>query len=201
MGFVGVYCAYWITGDSYDSSARIGLVLIIGIAVNNAILLTSRFRHEASLVLKAKRGGDPEAEAALFSGFRKTLGGSDLYQLDPKERPALLRRAIARATRIRLRSVLLTSGTTVVGMAPLLLPMPDFLSHLFGGSETQGKDIWENLALTSIGGLISSTVLLILALPPTYYLCVRVWWLVRRAWAALWSRGRSRKLSTAPGRA
>jgi HAE1 family hydrophobic/amphiphilic exporter-1 len=206
MGVAGVFIAYWVTGDAFDSSARIGLVLLFGIAVNNAILLTSRFRRESSLLLKARLGGDPEAQAALFPGFHKILGGSDLYRLDPQERPALLRRAIARATRIRLRSVLLTSGTTVVGMAPLLIPMPDFLSDLFGGRETQGKDIWENLALTSIGGLISSTVLLLVALPPTYYLCVRLGWIARRVWGGLqriWKRLRhgspSRKLSTASG--
>jgi HAE1 family hydrophobic/amphiphilic exporter-1 len=188
MALVGVFGAYWWTGDTFDSSARIGLVLLFGIVVNNAILLASRFRHEAALVLKAKRGGDPEAEAGLFSGFSKTLGGSDLYVLDPKERAGLLRRSVSRATRVRLRSILLTSGTTAVGLAPLLIPMPDALSSIFGGQETQGKDIWENLALTSIGGLISSTVLLLIALPAIYYMWVRIWWIGRRIRDALHRR-------------
>ncbi len=185
MALAGVFAAFWITGDAFDSSARIGLVLLFGIVVNNGILLTSRFRHEAALVLKAKLGGDPEAESALFDGFRKSLGGSDLYGLDPRERAALLRRAVARATRVRLRSILLTSGTTIVGLAPLLIPMPDALAGIFGGQEAEGKDIWENLALTSIGGLISSTILLLLALPAIYYMWVRIDWLRRRVGAAL----------------
>ncbi|MFQ5599051.1 MAG: efflux RND transporter permease subunit, partial [Candidatus Krumholzibacteriia bacterium] len=201
MALVGVFVAFWITGDTFDSSARIGLILLFGIVVNNAILLASRFRHESSLILKAKLGGDPEARAALFPGFRKLLGGSDLYVLDGKERPALLRRAVARATRIRLRSILLTSGTTIVGLAPLLIPMPDVLSRVFGDGQTEGKDIWENLALTSIGGLVSSTVLLIFTLAPLYYMFVRLWWLLRRAREALSARiARRRKLVAAATR-
>jgi Cu/Ag efflux pump CusA len=145
-------------------------VLLFGIVVNNAILLASRFRTEAVLILKGKLGGDPEAEAARFPGMRKTLGGSDLWRLPPAERPALLRRAVARGVRVRLRSILLTSGTTVAGLAPLLI-------H-FG--EREGRDIWENLALTSIGGLVSSTVLILIALPATYYLAIRCKWVAQR---------------------
>ncbi len=63
--------------------------------------------------------------------------------------------------------------------------MPDALAGIFGGQEAEGKDIWENLALTSIGGLISSTILLLLALPAIYYMWVRIDWLRRRVGAAL----------------
>ena len=189
MGLAGVFWAFWITGSTFDSSAQIGLVLLFGVVVNNAILLVSRFRHESALILRAKLGGDPEAEAALFDGQRKNLGGSDLFVLDPRERATLLRRAVSVATHVRLPSILLTSGTTIVGLAPLLIPMPEFLSDIFGGGQnTEGKDIWENLALSSIGGLISSTILLILALPPLYYISVRSGWIFRRMWIAMRSR-------------
>jgi len=192
MSLVGVFIAFWMTGDAFDSSARIGLVLLFAVAVKNAILLASRFRQESSLVLKAKLGGDPEAESSLFPGLRRSLGGVDLYRLDAKERPALLRRAVARATRIRFSSILLTSATTVIGLAPLLIPMPGWLVNLLGGKMTEGKDIWENLALTSIGGLASSTVLLVIALPATYYMSVRIAWLARRLWEAQRARAAGR---------
>ena len=167
MAMGGVYMAFWITASTFDSSAQIGLVLLFGIVVNNAILLVSRFRTEASLVLQAKLGGNPEARAALFEGERKHLGGSDLWQLDPADRARLLRRAVARGVRIRLRSILLTSTTTVAGLAPLLI-------HF---NKSEGRDIWENLALSSIGGLVSSTILLLLVLPPLYYAMIRIKWL------------------------
>ncbi len=60
----------------FDSSAQIGLVLLFGVVVNNAILLVSRFRTEVALILKAKLGGDPEREAALFPGSRRTPAAS-----------------------------------------------------------------------------------------------------------------------------
>jgi hypothetical protein len=72
-----------------------------------------------------------------------------------------------------LRSILLTTGTTIVGLAPLLV-------HF---RETEEKDIWENLALASIGGLTSSTVLILLAMPAVYYFFVRyAGWRWRDAW-------------------
>jgi HAE1 family hydrophobic/amphiphilic exporter-1 len=191
LALFGVFIAYWLAESTFDSSARIGLVLLFGIVVNNAILLTSRFRTEAALILKAKRGGDPEAEAALFPGLRKTLGGSDLWVLPASERASLLRRAVARGTRIRLRSIFLTTSTTVVGLAPLLL---HFTFHpfriTFGG--TEDRDIWENLALTSIGGLLSSTILLLFVLPPLYYAVIRTTWLWWRFWE--WVRAKAGSL-------
>jgi HAE1 family hydrophobic/amphiphilic exporter-1 len=170
MALVGVVLAFWWMPDTtFDSSARIGLILLFGIVVNNAILLISRFRTEASLILKVKLGGDPPARAALFPGLRKQLGGSDLWNLPKEERAPLLRRAIARAARIKLRPILLTSGTTIAGLVPLLINF----------SESEEKDIWENLALTSIGGLAASTILILMVMPPLYYYCVRTGWTFR----------------------
>ena len=94
---------------------------MFGVVVNNAILLVSRFRTEAALMLKARLGGDPCADAALFEGNRSQLGGSDLWHLPVEERAGLLRRAVGRGTLVRLRSILLTSGTTIVGLLPLLI--------------------------------------------------------------------------------
>jgi HAE1 family hydrophobic/amphiphilic exporter-1 len=191
MALVGVFVTFWLTHSTFDSSARIGLILLFGIVVNNAILLISRFRTEAELILKAKLPGDPPRQASLFPALRKQLGGSDLWLLPPEERAPSLRRAVARATRIRLRSILLTSGTTIAGLAPLLV-------HL---GESEDKDIWENLALASIGGLAASTVLLILLFPPLYYYLVRGGWVARRfgGWLrARFRRRRARPLEPAP---
>ena len=43
-----------------------------------------------------------------------------------------------------------------------------------------GKDIWENLALSSIGGLASSTILIISAIPAIYWICSRLGWQMAR---------------------
>jgi HAE1 family hydrophobic/amphiphilic exporter-1 len=180
MALLGVFLAFWITDSSFDSSARIGLILLFGVVVNNAILLVSRFRTEAALILKARLGGDPEGEGALFPGLRKQLGGSDLRRLPRSERPRLLRRAVARGTRVRLRSIFLTSSTTIVGLAPLLVKF----------RESESEDIWENLALSSIGGLITSTILIVLALPPLYYAVIRFRWGAERFFGWMGRGGR-----------
>ncbi len=190
MALVGVVFAYWKSGSTFDSSAQIGLVLLFGIVVNNAILLVSRFRHEAALILKSRFGGNPEAEAGIFEGMPRRLGGSDLWNLPAGERGSMLRRAVVRGTRIRIRSVLLTSGTTVVGLLPLLISFRWVSSTLLGihlpfelsWLNTENQDIWVNLALSSIGGLISSTLLLLVVLPSLYYGCVQVGWIFRRMW-------------------
>jgi len=90
-----------------------------------------------------------------------------------------------------LRSILLTSGTTIVSLVPLLIQverLPWTPGWLFGVElpftlkwlATGNQDIWQNLALTSIGGLISSTVLIVICIPPLYYFSVRFGWALRR---------------------
>ncbi len=188
MSLVGVFVIFWLTHSVFDSSARIGLVLLFGVAVNNAILLMSRYRTEATLILKSKSGGDPEVEASLFPPMRKALGGSDLWALPKEERVPLLIRAVARGTRVRMRSILLTSGTTIVGLAPLLV-------HL---NDTPDKDIWENLALATIGGLTSSTILLLFLTPAVYTTSIRLRWAVRRMREHVVMRVRQRRESRQP---
>ena len=192
MAGVGVAFAFAWNEVPFDSSAQVGLVLLFGIVVNNAILLVSRFRHEAALVLRAKLGGDPEDDAGLLPGTRKQLGGSDLYMVPRSERAPLLRRAVARGTLIRMRSILLTSGTTIVGLIPLLINREEVPWEVFGVTlpfelswmDDQNQNIWENLALSSMGGLISSTILLLLTLPSLYFAFVWVGWQLRafREW-------------------
>jgi HAE1 family hydrophobic/amphiphilic exporter-1 len=173
MSLVGVFVAFWLTRSSFDSSARIGLILLFGVVVNNAILLAAQFRKEAEHVLKTVLGGDPARRLALFAETTAQPGGVDMWVLPRSDRPRLLQRAVARAMRIRLRSILLTTGTTIVGLAPLLIRF----------RQTEDKDIWENLALASIGGLTSSTILIVFAMPAIYYIVVRfAGWPWRDAW-------------------
>jgi HAE1 family hydrophobic/amphiphilic exporter-1 len=186
MSLVGVFVIFWLTHSVFDSSAQIGLVLLFGVAVNNAILLVSRYRVEASLILKSRLGRDPELATSLCPPLRREVGGGNLGVLPRDERVSLLKRAVARGSRVRVRSILLVSGTTIVGLAPLLVHMND----------TADKDIWENLTLATIGGLTSSTILLLLLTPVIYTTSIRLSWQWRRF--AAWSRRRlSRRASRA----
>jgi HAE1 family hydrophobic/amphiphilic exporter-1 len=74
------------------------------------------------------------------------------------------REAILEGARSRLRPVLMTTTTTVLG----LLPLTGWLSGfpLLGGSE--GVELRAPLAITVVAGLISSTILTLVVIPCVY---------------------------------
>jgi HAE1 family hydrophobic/amphiphilic exporter-1 len=152
LSLVGVFAIFWLTGSTFDSSARIGLVLLFGVVVDNALLLLARYRTEV--------------REMLGEGGATARGGLDLRRLPAAQRREMLIAAIARGTRVRLRSILLTTATAVAGLLPLLI-------HF---KRMEGKDIWENLALSSIGGLTVGTILILLSFPAVYYVTVRLGW-------------------------
>lgn len=67
-----------------------------------------------------------------------------------KEEQLNLQTAISEATKERIRPVLLTAITTIVGMIPLTAP---------------NSPLWAPMAWTIIGGLITSTILTLIVLP------------------------------------
>jgi HAE1 family hydrophobic/amphiphilic exporter-1 len=70
--------------------------------------------------------------------------------------------AIVTAGRVRLRPILMTTATTVLGLLPMAIGIGD------------GAEIRTPMALTVIGGLITSTVLTLVVIPVIYRLFDRV---------------------------
>jgi len=151
------------------------LILMFGIVVNNAILLINRFRLQVREIVEREGYGPDQVPA------KGRLGGFDLWRLPGEVRQAILREAIVDGLKIQMRSILLTSGTTIAGLLPLL----------YKRDSTDGKDIWENLALSSIGGLTSSTVLILSAIPALYWASTRFGWSLARF--GRWIRTRGKK--------
>ncbi|MEX0837425.1 MAG: efflux RND transporter permease subunit [Gemmatimonadota bacterium] len=128
MALIGVYLIFFYTGASFTREAYIGVIMMLGIVVNNAILLVdhvNRVRAEA-----------PE------------------LTLDA---------AIVRGTVERVRPILMTTITTVLGLLPLVV---------FG--DGAGSNIWDALALVLIGGLLSSTLFVLTITPAVYGLLERL---------------------------
>ncbi len=129
--------AAWLlaaTGTSFNLMSQIGLLILMGIVVNNGIVLLdhmNRLRKEG-------------------------------YQTEE---------AILRAGRDRMRPILMTASTTIIGLAPLAL----------GGSRVGGL-FYYPLAITVMGGLISSAVLTLIALPSVnlFFEWIAEW--LRRMW-------------------
>jgi HAE1 family hydrophobic/amphiphilic exporter-1 len=127
MALIGVYLIFFYTGAAFTREAYIGVIMMLGIVVNNAILLVDHVngvrRHEPQLALAD---------------------------------------AIHRGTLERVRPILMTTATTVLGLFPLVL---------FSGGA--GTNIWDALALVLIGGLVSSTLFVLTITPAAYYLLER----------------------------
>ena len=106
-----------ITGTPFNLMAQIGLLILMGIVVNNGIVLLDHVNH-----------------------FRRQGLGRD--------------EAILRAGRDRLRPILMTAATTIIGLLPLAI----------GGANVSGL-LYFPMARTVMGGLMSSVVLTLLVLP------------------------------------
>jgi HAE1 family hydrophobic/amphiphilic exporter-1 len=96
----------------------------------------------------------------------------DYINLKRREEGVELREAAIEAGRTRLRPILMTTLTTVLG----LLPMTGWLAAIpvvgsLGAGE--GAEIRAPMAVTVIIGLVSSTILTLIVIPVVYSLITR----------------------------
>jgi HAE1 family hydrophobic/amphiphilic exporter-1 len=78
-----------------------------------------------------------------------------------RERGLELKEAIVESGKSRLRPVLMTSLTTILGMLPLAM------------STGSGSEIWSPMGIAVIGGLIFSTVVTLIIVPVVYHITSR----------------------------
>jgi HAE1 family hydrophobic/amphiphilic exporter-1 len=119
FGIVGVIVALALTGLAMSVVTFISLILLVGLVVNNGIVLIS------------------------FIGILRQRG-YDTY------------RAITEGGRSRLRPILSTTLTTLLGVAPLMF------------TKGPGSEIWVPFAVTSIGGMTLSTLITLILMPTLY---------------------------------
>jgi HAE1 family hydrophobic/amphiphilic exporter-1 len=113
----GVAWLLAVTGTPFNLMAQIGLLILMGIVVNNGIVLIDHMNH-------FRREGLSKEEAIL------------------------------RAGRDRLRPILMTAATTIIGLLPLAI----------GGANVSGL-LYFPMARTVMGGLVSSVGLTLVVLP------------------------------------
>jgi multidrug efflux pump subunit AcrB len=75
-----------------------------------------------------------------------------------RERGVSMYDAVIAAGKSRLRPVLMTSLTTILGMLPMAIG--------FGN----GAELWQPMGISIVGGLTFSTLLTLLAVPVLYYI-------------------------------
>jgi HAE1 family hydrophobic/amphiphilic exporter-1 len=124
LAAAGVALALWLTDTRLSVIVFIGLIMLAGIVVNNAIVLVD-------LINKLRERG--------------------MERFD----------AIREAARLRLRPIMMTTLTTVLGLLPMALGLGE------------GSEMRTPMAVTVIGGLLTSTLLTLVVIPVMYSLLDR----------------------------
>lgn len=124
FAFSGVVAVLHLTGTPLSMSAYIGMVLLVGVVVNNSIVLVD-------------------------------------YVNLLRSRGRALREAIVEGGRQRLRPVMITTCTTVLGMMPMAT------------SHGDGSATWRPLGLVVVGGLALASVVSLVLVPTLYYIAER----------------------------
>ena len=114
----GAFLALFITNTALSMTSFLGLIILVGIVVNNSILLVE------------------------FINQNKSTMGRD--------------EALVKAGMMRLRPILMSCGTTVIGMIPLSLGFGD------------GGELLAPMGISIIGGLIASTLVTLFLIPVLY---------------------------------
>ena len=121
---VGAIFGLWITGTGVSVVVFIGLILLVGIVVNNAIVLIDRVNN---------------------------LRAAGLSKHD----------AIVTGANQRLRPILMTTLTTILGLLPMAIGLGE------------AAELRTPMAITVIGGLAISTLLTLVVIPVVYDLVDR----------------------------
>ncbi|WP_026914697.1 efflux RND transporter permease subunit [Christiangramia portivictoriae] len=158
LSFIGVFGGIVISGSAFViMMTMMGIISLAGIVVNNGVVLLDY----AQLLIDRKklRLGIPESEYLSQDELLKT---------------------IIRSGKARLRPVLLTAITTILGLIPLAIGLNlDFFSLFsefdaniyFGGDNVI---FWGPLAWTVIYGLIIATFLTLIIVPLLFYIAIRI---------------------------
>lgn len=142
LGCFGAPWAMWATGTDLDTMSMVGFFLLIGVVVNNGIMLVDRVSQ-----LRARGMERDEALAA--------------------------------AGRDRLRPILMTVSTTVLGLVPMLIHHPALAGVYY-----------HSIAIVIAGGLTTSTFITLVFLPAAYAMLEDFALNARRVWGRLAPGGR-----------
>ena len=119
FALVGAVWGLYLTGTDFDVPAFVGLLLLLGIVVNNGIIMIEHI---------------------------------NMYRREGMAR----RQAMLRGGRERLRPILMTALTTLVGLVPMAVSKPSL-----------GNVYYYSIAIVIMGGLLVSSILTSLLLPST----------------------------------
>ncbi|MBJ2176421.1 efflux RND transporter permease subunit [Aureibaculum sp. A20] len=157
LSFIGVFGGIVIAGSSFViMMTMVGIISLAGIVVNNGVVLLD---YAQLLIDRKKFNLNLEKEDYLET--------NDLYE------------AIVKAGKARLRPVLLTAITTILGLIPLAIGLNINFFTLFKELDPNiymGGDnvvFWGPLAWTVIYGLFVATFLTLIVVPILFFLITK----------------------------
>lgn len=167
LSLIGVFGGIVITGASFViMMTMMGIISLAGIVVNNGVVLLDY----TQLLIDRKK-------------VENNIDEDDYVEI-----PAL-KEAIIKGGRARLRPVLLTAITTILGLIPLATGLninfytlfSEFNPHIYVGGDN--VIFWGPLAWTVIYGLFIATFLTLIVVPILFYLITKfkMWLRVRFA--------------------
>jgi len=158
LSFIGVFGGIVITGSSFViMMTMMGIISLAGIVVNNGVVLLDY--------------------AQLLIDRKKMLLDMDDDEYLSKEE---LLKTIIQAGKARLRPVLLTAITTILGLIPLAIGLNIDFFKLFSEFDANiyfGGDnviFWGPLAWTVIYGIFVATFLTLIIVPILFYISMRI---------------------------
>ena len=158
LSFIGVFGGIVISGSAFViMMTMVGIISLAGIVVNNGVVLLDY----AQLLIDRKKND-------LNLGETDYLKTEDLFD------------SILKAGKARLRPVLLTAITTILGLIPLAIGLninfftlfADFDPNIYMGGDN--VVFWGPLAWTVIYGLFVATFLTLIVVPVLFFLSVRL---------------------------
>lgn len=120
MAMLGVYWGLWLTDTNFDAMAGVGMIILIGIVVNNGIVLVDKVTE---------------------------------LRAEGLERDAALREAV----RTRLRPILMTAFTAIVGVIPMAVGHATFIGIPYAP-----------LGRVILSGMVVATILTLFFVPYLY---------------------------------
>ncbi len=155
---IGVFIGYVLTGETISVIfTGVGIISLAGVVVNNAIVLIDYIN-------------------LLIKGKKEENGVDSLYDLTIDD----VRESIIQGGATRLRPVLLTAITTVLGLIPLAVGfnfnfftlISDLDPNIFIGGDSTA--VWGPMARTVMYGLTFATFLTLVMVPVMFWLAYRV---------------------------
>ncbi len=146
---IGVAISLLVANSSLNLVSMLGIVSLGGMAVNNGIILVDYF----NLTISKKRQEIFDERGIVLREEENNKG-----KLSFKEDYLILKESIVSSCHSRLKSILMTALSTMLGVVPMAL------------GTGEGSEVYAPLGQAIAGGLLASTIISLFLIPILYYL-------------------------------